>query len=250
MNLKMNSKIATVYRMETPEHTCPYGIKALYFLKKNGYSVVDQKLTSRKEADEFKEEHDVKTTPQIFINDERIGGYSDLRAHLGADLQSEQTTSYKPVLAIFAVSFLTAVAVYLSTGSLSGLGIIGDFVALSMIILAVQKLQDVESFSTMFVNYDVLAKRWVPYSYIYPYAEALAGILMLSGMFSFVSIPTALFIGSVGAYSVFKAVYIDKREIKCACVGGNSNVPLGFVSLSENLAMIGMSLAMLMAALI
>ena len=57
--------------------------------------------------------------------------------------------------------------------------------------------------------------------------------------------PAALFIATVGAVSVFKAVYIDKRELKCACVGGNSNVPLGFVSLSENLMMMGMAIVML-----
>jgi len=44
---------------------------------------------------------------------------------------------------------------------------------------------------------------------------------------------------------VIKAVYIDKRELKCACVGGSSNVPLGFVSLTENLMMLGMGLWML-----
>lgn len=54
-----------------------------------------------------------------------------------------------------------------------------------------------------------------------------------------------LFIGTVGAISVFKAVYIDKRELKCACVGGDSSVPLGFVSLSENLFMIAGALIML-----
>jgi hypothetical protein len=45
--------------------------------------------------------------------------------------------------------------------------------------------------------------------------------------------------------SVFKAVYIDKRTLKCACVGGGSNVPLGFVSLTENLLMIAMAVWML-----
>ncbi|MBL0916320.1 MAG: glutaredoxin, partial [Sphingopyxis sp.] len=54
-----------------------------------------------------------------------------------------------------------------------------------------------------------------------------------------------LFIATIGAVSVFKAVYIDKRDIKCACVGGGSKVPLGFVSLTENLMMIGMALWML-----
>jgi hypothetical protein len=57
--------------------------------------------------------------------------------------------------------------------------------------------------------------------------------------------PLALLIGTIGAISVFKAVYIDKRELKCACVGGDSNVPLGFVSLTENLGMVAMSVVML-----
>ncbi len=67
---------------------------------------------------------------------------------------------------------------------------------------------------------------------------------MLAGALMWLSVPLALFIGSVGAASVFKAVYIDRRELKCACVGGGSNVPLGFVSLTENLMMIAMAVWM------
>ncbi len=119
------------------------------------------------------------------------------------------------------------------------------FIAFSMAVLALLKLQNIETFSAMFLNYDLLARRWVPYSYIYPFAEALAGILMIARALNWISIPVALFIGTIGAVSVFKAVYIDKRELKCACVGGSSNVPLGFISLTENLMMIGMALWML-----
>ena len=111
-------------------------------------------------------------------------------------------------------------------------------------LLAVQKLQDVESFSTMFLNYDLLARRWVRYGYVYPFGEALAGILMIAGALIWIAAPVALFIGTVGAASVFKAVYIDRRELKCACVGGSSNVPLGFVSLTENLMMMAMAIWM------
>jgi len=96
----------------------------------------------------------------------------------------------------------------------------------------------------MFLNYDLLARRWVPYGYVYPFAETLAGVLMLASALIWLAGPVALFIGTVGAISVFKAVYIDKRELKCACVGGDSNVPLGFVSLTENLIMMGMGLWM------
>jgi hypothetical protein len=68
---------------------------------------------------------------------------------------------------------------------------------------------------------------------------------MITGALMWLAIPVALFIGTIGAVSVFKAVYIDKRALKCACVGGDSNVPLGFVSLTENLMIVAMAIWML-----
>ena len=68
---------------------------------------------------------------------------------------------------------------------------------------------------------------------------------MTAGALTWLSAPVALVIGGIGAVSVIKAVYIDKRELKCACVGGSSNVPLGFVSLTENVMMIVMGIWML-----
>lgn len=67
---------------------------------------------------------------------------------------------------------------------------------------------------------------------------------MLAGALTWLSVPVAFFIGTVGAVSVIKAVYVEKRELKCACVGGSSNVPLGFISLTENLFMMGMAVWM------
>ena len=72
-------------------------------------------------------------------------------------------------------------------------------------------------------------------------------MLMAADVLMWLSVPIALFIGSIGAVSVVKAVYIDRRELKCACVGGSSKVPLGFVSLTENVMMIAMALWMLAA---
>ena len=101
---------------------------------------------------------------------------------------------------------------------------------------------DMERFSTMFLTYDLLAQRWLTYSYIYPFVEVGAGLMMIAGILSWVSAPAVLFVALIGAVSVLKAVYIDKRNLKCACVGGDSNVPLGFISLTENLMMIGMAI--------
>src|SRR5699024_917119 len=97
----------------------------------------------------------------------------------------------------------------------------------------------------MFLNYDLLAQRWVRYSKIYPFAEAIAGVLMVAGAMLWLAAPLAIVIGAIGSASVIKAVYIDKRELKCACVGGNSRVPLGFVSLTENIMMLMMWMWML-----
>lgn len=241
-------KRAAIYRMVTPQHTCPYGLKAKDLLARSGYEVEDHRLLNREETDAFKAEQGVATTPQVFIGGERIGGYDELRRHLGKSVKDPNATSYRPVAALFSVTASMALAAnYAVTGALLTAVAAQWFIAFSMCVLALLKLQNIETFSTMFLNYDLLAKRWVPYSYFYPFAEGVAGILMIAGALNWLSIPVALFIGTVGALSVFKAVYIDRRELKCACVGGSSKVPLGFVSLTENLMMIGMALWMAMA---
>ena len=239
------AKQAVLYRMVTPEHECPWGLKAKDLLERSGFEVEDHHLTTREQIDAFKAEHRVATTPQVFIGDKRIGGYDDLRLALGKHVPDPNATSYRPVIALFSMTALMALAAaYAATGELfTGLAAQWS-IAFSMAVLALLKLQNVETFSAMFLNYDLLARRWVPYSYVYPFAEGLAGILMIAGALTWLSVPVALFIGSIGTVSVFKAVYVDKRELKCACVGGSSNVPLGFISLTENLMMIGMALWM------
>lgn len=240
-------KRAELYRMVTAEHTCPWGLKSLDLLKRQGYAVDDRHLTDRAEIDAFKAEHSVETTPQTFIDGKRIGGYDDLLAFFGKQVKDKDAPTYTPVIALFGMAALMALATsWAAFGSLVTVQAAEWFVAIAMCLLALQKLKDVEGFSTMFLNYDLLAQRWVRYGYVYPFAEGLAGVLMMAGALMWLSIPVALFIGTVGAVSVFKAVYIDRRELKCACVGGDSNVPLGFVSLTENLMMVAMALWMLL----
>ncbi|AOL94580.1 Glutaredoxin [Porphyrobacter sp. LM 6] len=243
--MPQSAKSAVLYRMVMPGHTCPYGLKAKHLLTSRGYQVEDHHLTTREETDAFKAKHDVATTPQTFIDGQRIGGHDDLRRFFNLRVADPNATTYRPVVALFAMTALMAVATGIATdGQAVSISVAEWFIAFSMCVLALLKLQDVEKFATMFLNYDLLAQRWVPYARIYPFAEGLAGVLMVAGVLHWVSIPVALFIGTIGAVSVFKAVYIDQRELKCACVGGSSNVPLGFVSLTENLMMIAMALWM------
>ena len=243
-------KTAKLYRMHTNDHICPYGLRSKDLLERKRFEVEDHKLTSREETDEFKKKHNVKTTPQTFIDEKKVGGYDDLRDYFDMGPAGQTGTTYTPVLAIFAVAFLMGLATsFAYTASFNAIKVIELFVAYSMTILAIQKLRDLYAFSNSFITYDLLAMRHIRYAYIYPFAEAFAGIGMLASISGLIVGPVSLFIGTIGAVSVFKAVYIDKRELKCACVGGDSNVPLGFVSLTENLFMIGAGAWMLYLAL-
>lgn len=244
-------KSVSLYRMAMPGHLCPFGLKSHSMLKRQGYAVDDNLLESRDEIDAFKMAHDVETTPQAFIDGERVGGYTDLKKYFGYRVLGKDDTTYRPVIAIFACAALMALALVLNLyDGFPILTWLKWFFATSMVALAIQKLQDVEGFVNGFLGYDLLARRYVPYGYAYPFAELYAGVGMMaligtgSALVWFVA-PVGIFIGTIGAISVFKAVYIEKRELTCACVGGGSNVPLGFISLSENLIMLGMGVWML-----
>lgn len=242
-----DAKRAVLYRMVMPDHLCPSGLKARDVLRRHGFEIEDHPLRSRAETDAFKAEHGVKSTPQVWIDGERIGGYEATRRHLGVPLADPAATTYRPVLAIFGIALALAVALSLATRATVAPGlVIWWFLGITTALLSLQKLRDVESFTNGFLGYDLLARRHVRYAYAYPWLEGLVGVLMVAGVLAWMSIPVALAIGTIGAVSVFKAVYVEKRELRCACVGGDSNVPLGFVSLTENLAMIGMGLWMLL----
>lgn len=75
---------AILYRMVLPDHTCPFGVKAKKLLEDNGFAVDDRVLASRDEVDALKAEQGVETTPQVFIDGERIGDSEELAAHLAA----------------------------------------------------------------------------------------------------------------------------------------------------------------------
>ena len=248
MPVSKPQKSATLYRMVMPKHICPYGLKSKDLLERQGFEVDDHHLTTREQTDAFMQEHKVDTTPQTFIAGKRIGGYDELRVYLG-DIKPESersSTSYQPVIAIFAMALLMGLGLsWYHAGNMFTLRAFEWFISIAMCFLAVQKLKDIEQFSIMFLNYDLLAQRWVRYGKLYPFGEALAGVLMTAGAFIWLASPVAIVIGTIGSVSVIKAVYIDKRELKCACVGADSQVPLGFLSLTENLLMVGMGFWML-----
>lgn len=81
--MTIESKQAVLHRMVTPEHICPFGVESLALLKRAGYQVEDHQLTTRSEVDAFMQDEGVQTTPQTYIDGQRIGGYDELVVFLG-----------------------------------------------------------------------------------------------------------------------------------------------------------------------
>lgn len=77
-----NRPEVVLYRMVLPDHICPYGLLAKRMLEDAGLSFEDRLLTSRTEVEAFKARQGVATTPQIFIDGERIGGTEELAQFL------------------------------------------------------------------------------------------------------------------------------------------------------------------------
>ena len=138
------AKTATLYRMLMPGHTCPYGLKAKHLLARSGYAIEDHPLRTRAEVDAFKARTGAATTPQVFVGGERIGGYDDLRRFLGKPVADPKATSYRPVVALFAITALMAMAAsYAVSGSPFTVRAAEWFIAFSMAVLALLKLQNV-----------------------------------------------------------------------------------------------------------
>ena len=138
------TRTAVLYRMVMPAHTCPYGLKAKHLLKRSGYAVEDHHLRTREETDAFKAKHKVPTTPQVFIGGKRVGGYDDLRRFLGKRVADPKAPSYRPVIALFVMTALMAgAASYAVAGSILTIRAAEWFIAMSMVVLSLLKLQNV-----------------------------------------------------------------------------------------------------------
>ena len=73
---------ATLYRMELPDHVCPYGLKAKALLAEADFAVEEHILRTRAEVDAYIAQEGVATTPQVFIDGKRVGGAADLEQWL------------------------------------------------------------------------------------------------------------------------------------------------------------------------
>lgn len=174
----------------------------------------------------------------------RAGNYS-LKVH---DADASYVTALSEEKSWLATYYpLLLIIVFISVVSLKGTQSIDDwmlhFMAGFFIVFGFFKLLDLNGFKDAYATYDLLAKKWGGYGYIYPFLEIGLGMAFL---FQFELRPTLIFSIVLMAFSslgVIKAL-MEKRKIRCACLGTVLNLPMSTITVIEDLGMAVMSVFM------
>jgi hypothetical protein len=114
------------------------------------------------------------------------------------------------------------------------------FMAAFFLVFSFFKLLDLRGFSDAYRSYDIVARLWPTWGYIYPFVELALGIAYLLNVAPFATNLATLVLMLVGAVGVLKAL-LDKRAIRCACLGTALNLPMTTITLVEDLGMAAMA---------
>ncbi len=160
----------------------------------------------------------------------------------------EETTSwietYKPILLIFAYILGITLLVEFTNGSFAWMRWMNYFMAGFFIVFSFFKLLTLKGFAESYAMYDVLAKKWNGWGYVYPFVELGLGLAFLTGFHPVLTNSITLVVMSISIIGVLQSV-LNKRKIKCACLGAVFNLPMSTVTIIEDALMIAMSGLML-----
>lgn len=171
----------------------------------------------------------------------KVDFYDDVETSSVLPVEKTFFQTYKPLFTVFAYILIFSVAFQVSRGSFSAHHFMNHLMAGFFVGLSFFKFLDLKSFATAFSNYDPLAKNWKPYGSIYPFIELTLGFLFIADKFLlFANITTILVLGisTIGVYQKIKS----KSQFQCACLGAGFNIPLSYITVFENLAMVAMAL--------
>ena len=157
--------------------------------------------------------------------------------------------TYKPILLIFA--FITGIT-FLNewvVGDFVFMRWMSNFMAGFFLVFSFFKLLNLKGFAESYSMYDVIAKKWNGWGYVYAFIELALGIAFLTGFNPILTNSITFIVMSVSIIGVLQSVF-NKRKIKCACLGDVFNLPMSTITIIEDALMIGMSAAMLLTMLL
>lgn len=156
--------------------------------------------------------------------------------------------TYKPILLIFGyitgVTFLTE---YLH-GDFIWMRWMGHFMAGFFLVFSFFKLLNLKGFAENYSMYDIVAKKWNGWGYVYAFTELALGIAFLVGFKPILTNSVTFVVMTVSIIGVLQSV-LNRRKIKCACLGDVFNLPMSTITIIEDALMIGMSAIMLVTML-
>jgi copper chaperone CopZ len=152
--------------------------------------------------------------------------------------------TYRPLLLVFAfimgISFLTSFHAGVDLWRMA----MNHFMAGFFIVFSFFKLLDIRGFADSYGTYDLLAKKWYGYGFIYPFIELLLGLAYLmqwQPVYTNIATIAVMGFSSIG---VIQSV-LNKRKIRCACLGAVFNLPMSTVTIIEDLLMVLMAITVL-----
>ena len=152
--------------------------------------------------------------------------------------------TYKPILLIFAyITGITVLVEYMH-GEFILMRWMNHFMAGFFLVFSFFKLLNLKGFAESYSMYDVIAKKWSDWGYMYAFTELALGIAFLTGFNPILTNTVTFVIMTVSIIGVLQSV-LNKRKIKCACLGDVFNLPMSTITIIEDALMIGMSIIML-----
>ena len=152
--------------------------------------------------------------------------------------------TYKPILLIFGYIFGITVLVEIMNGSFIETRWMAHFMAGVFLVFSFFKLLNLQGFADSYSTYDILAKQWNAWGYIYAFVELGLGIAFLTGFNPLLTNIVTFTVMSTSIIGVLQSV-MNKRKIRCACLGAVFNLPMSTITIIEDALMIGMSGIML-----
>lgn len=152
--------------------------------------------------------------------------------------------TYKPLLLIVTfIASVTLLSQYPFT-PFSGALWMRHFMAGFFIVFSFFKLLNLKGFASSYAMYDIIAARWKGWGYIYPFVELGLGVAYLTNVAPVATNISTIVILGVSSIGVIES-NLNKRKIKCACLGDVFNLPMSTITIIEDLSMVAMAAWML-----
>ena len=156
--------------------------------------------------------------------------------------------TYKPIILIFFYITAASTLVQFFNSSFNWMIWMHHFMAGFFLAFSFFKLLDLNGFADSYSTYDIVAKRWRGWAYVYAFIELGLGLAYLISFLPVVTYLVTFVVMSVSLVGVMQSV-LNKRKIQCACLGAVFNLPMSTVTIVENTLMILMSGIMLVMAI-